>query len=191
MTGHVLPLGTRIRGLFAEAWARRRRRRAALLAAIAAAAAIVVLLAARDEPRAPVVQPAPVQALTLAQPPGMGVACPAAPNSIACDRIGIAAWLPGRRLPSRLVATVDGRSTILRNQTGACARGQARCARFFTGYLQHAGLLDGALRVTPDRGRYHWYGRRAVAGTLELRATYPDGHVAATTRRVELSPGWG
>ena len=190
MTGLALTLGDRIRGLFAEAWARRRRRRAAL---VAAAAAVVVLFAARDEPRAPVPQPAPapVPALTLAQPPGMGVACPAAPNSIACDRIGIAVWLPGRRLPSRLVATVGGRSTILRDRTVGCARGRARCDRFFTGYLQHAGLLDGALRVTPDRGRYHWYGRRPITGTLALRATYPDGRVAATTRRVELSPGWG
>jgi hypothetical protein len=121
----------------------------------------------------------------------MGVACPAAPNSIACDRIGIAVWLPARRLPSRLVATVGGRSTILHDETVGCARGQARCPHFFTGYLRHAGLLDGALRVTPDHGRYLWYGRRPVTGTLALRARFPDGHVAATTRRVELSPGWG
>ena len=130
-------------------------------------------------------------ALRLAQPPGIGVACPAAPNSIACDRIGIAVWLPARRVPTRLAATIAGRSTVLRDQTTGCARGRARCDQFFAGYLRHAGLLDGALRVTPDRGRYRWFGRHPVSGTLTLRATYPGGHVAATTRRVELSPGWG
>ena len=53
------------------------------------------------------------------------------------------------------------------------------------------GLLDGALKVTPDEGRYRWLGRHPVAGTLTVTATYRDGSRAVATRRVPLAPGWG
>lgn len=123
----------------------------------------------------------------------MGVACPRAPNSIACDRIGIAVWVsvtPAH--PIHLVATIGARSIELHNRTDAayCAS-KRHCQAFYTGYMTHAGLLDGALKVHPDQGRYHWYGRHPVTGTLRLRATYPDGKTAQTTRRAPLGAGWG
>jgi len=180
----------RLRALFDEAWRRARRRRllvaGALIAAMGVAVGLSVALGDRPPvPEAPVV-PAPA-ALALPKDPGMGVACREA-NSVACDRIGIAVWLDS--VPQRLVATVDGRSVALRDAHIVCGR-ERSCPRLYQGELQPAGLLDGALKVTPDEGRYRWFGRHPVAGTLTITATYRDGSRAVATRRVPLNPGWG
>ena len=95
----------------------------------------------------------------------MGVACPEA-NSIACDRIGIAVWLDSA--PQRLVASVGGRSVALRDAHIRCGA-DSSCPRLYQAMLQPAGLLDGALKVTPDEGRYRWLGRHPGRGDA-------DGH---------------
>jgi len=178
-----------LRALFEEAWQRRRgrHRRVAVVLLLAAcfAATFVAVRDGRHSPRRPG-RHAVLPSLVLSGAPGIGVACPRAPNSIACDRVGIAVSLPTRR--AQLRATIAGRSVQLRNRaTGACPR--AGC--FYSGYMRHAGLLDGALRVHPDHGRYHWYGRHPVTATIQLTATYPDGTHAQTIRRAPVAPGWG
>lgn len=186
-----------LRGLFDEAWDRTRRRRRWTLAVLITGAAVLVAVVATPTRNnaAPGRKPAtpPPAALALPRAPGIGVACPGKPNSIACDRVGIAAWVsttPDR--PSRLVASIAGMSVELHDRTdGAFCASRRPCSHLYTGYLQHAGLLDGALKVHPDQGRYRWYGRHPVTGTLRLRATYHNGGTAQTTRRVPLAPGWG
>jgi hypothetical protein len=178
----------RLRALFDEAWRRTRRRRllvaATLVAAVAVAVAVAVAQSAGDRS---VPAAAPPATLALPRDPGMGVACPEA-NGIACDRIGIAVWLDSA--PRRLVARVGGRSVVLRDAHIRCGA-DASCPRLYQAMLQPAGLLDGALKVTPDEGRYRWLGRHPVVGTLTVTATYRDGSRAVATRRVPLAPGWG
>jgi hypothetical protein len=178
----------RLRALFDEAWRRTRRRRllvaATLVAAVAVAVAVAVAQSAGDRS---VPAAAPPATLALPRDPGMGVACPE-PNSIACDRIGIAVWLDSA--PRRLVARVGGRSVVLRDAHIRCGA-DASCPRLYQAMLQPAGLLDGARKVTPDEGRYRWLGRHPVVGTLTVTATYRDGSRAVATRRVPLAPGWG
>jgi hypothetical protein len=143
----------------------------------------------RDRAKPGVPQPS---VLALPKPPGIGVACPTA-NSIACDRVGIAVWIsPTPALPAHLVATIGDRSVELRDQTDAayCASKQP-CSHFYIGYLHHAGLLNGTLKVRPDHGRYRWYGRHPVTAAMHITAITANGARAVTTRRVELAPGWG
>jgi hypothetical protein len=58
---------------------------------------------------------------------------------------------------------------------------------YYSGFLQPAGLIDGALRVIPDGGRMHWTGVHPRWVTVTIRAK----GFAPLQRRVELSPGWG
>jgi hypothetical protein len=118
----------------------------------------------------------------LSREPDVGVACPRA-NSIACDRVGLALWL---EVPARRVtATIDGRALRLRP-----SRWRNRQAPWI-GYLQPAGLLDGPLKVTPDRGRDHWEGRHPKTAHVVVRLTRPDGTRAVTRVQVPLLAGWG
>ncbi|MEA2157100.1 MAG: hypothetical protein QOE11_3240 [Solirubrobacteraceae bacterium] len=180
-----------LRALFEEAWRRRRNRHRVVAVLLLGTCLAAGLVGARAHRRGadPAARPAVIARLALAAAPGIGVACPRAPNSIACDRVGIAVSLPTRHADLR--ATIAGRSVRLRNRsTGACPH-SGPCSGFYTAYMRHAGLLDGALRVHPDAGRYHWYGGHPVSADLRLTATYPDGTRAQTTRRVPLAPGWG
>jgi hypothetical protein len=187
-------VGERLRALFDEAWTRARRRRRWSIAVVATIVlASVVLVATRNPDHATLAGRPPVAphaaVLVLPRAPGMGVACPGAPNSIACDRIGLAVWL--RAAPAHLVASIGRRSVVLRDRHIALCAPRRPCGVYYTGYLQPAGLLNGALAVRPDRGRYYWAGGHPVTGKLHLVATYRDGRTAQTTRRVPLSPGWG
>jgi hypothetical protein len=177
-----------VRALLEEAWQRARRRRLGTLGTVGilvlALAGIIASRGSEPRERAGVASPRPA-ALVLPKPPGIGVACPAAPNSIACDRVGIAVWLA--HVPRRVNVVIAGHSVRLR---AAQPRSQD-CPCFFTGYLKPAGLIDGALRITPDAGRYRWYGRHPVTTTMRITATEANGPAATTTRRVELAPGWG
>jgi hypothetical protein len=118
----------------------------------------------------------------LSREPDVGVACPRA-NSFACDRVGLALWLsvPARRV----TATIDGRALALRP-----SRWRNKQAPWI-GYLQPAGLLDGELQVTPDRGRDHWEGRHPKSARVVVRLTRPDGTRAVTRLTVPLRAGWG
>ena len=116
----------------------------------------------------------------LSRAPEVGVACPQA-NSIACDRVGLAVWL--RRPAAGVTATIDGRSLRLRRPE--------RRDGWYEGYLQPAGLLHGALRVTPDRGRYYWQGSHPKDAQVRVTIRRDDGSVERATRVVALRAGWG
>jgi hypothetical protein len=112
----------------------------------------------------------------------VGVSCPQA-SSIACDRVGLALWLAVSA--RRVTATIDGRTLRLHP-----TRWRDKQAPWI-GYLQPAGLLDGELRVTPDRGRDHWEGRHPKNARVVVRLTRPDGTRAVSRLTVALRAGWG
>ncbi|MEA2364182.1 MAG: hypothetical protein QOD71_3327 [Thermoleophilaceae bacterium] len=122
----------------------------------------------------------------------MGVACPQ-PSSIRCDRVGLAVWLPKRA--GRLEASIAGRALTLRWRASvdAAAYGITKYGRvdYYEGFLQPAGLIDGPLRVRPERGRYHWTGRHPVSARVRLVAHYAEGRSAHRTLSVGLAAGWG
>jgi hypothetical protein len=154
------------------------RRRSLTLVALAAAGVGACGSRAADPP-APAV--AHGERL-LSREPYLGVACPEA-NSIACDRVGLAVWLKHRA--AHVTAAVDGRSLRLR-----AARSDGRGA-WYEGYLQPAGLLDGPLKVTPDRGRYHWAGAHPRTARVTIAVRRADGRRAEAHVRVALRAGWG
>jgi hypothetical protein len=54
------------------------------------------------------------------------------------------------------------------------------------GFLRPAGLIDGPLKVRPDKGRYYWIGKHPVYA----RVTVSAGGRARTVR-VPVWAGWG
>jgi hypothetical protein len=116
----------------------------------------------------------------FSQAPSVGVACPTA-NSIACDRVGVAVWL--KRPAARVSAIIDGKRVALRPPR---ARGG-----WWWGYLRPAGLIDGPLRVTPDRGRYNWAGGHPLSAHVAVTIVRASGPRERATVTVPLRPGWG
>ena len=111
----------------------------------------------------------------------MGVRCPG-PNSITCDRVGLAVWL--EQPATRLTATIEGKPLRM--------KAPVRPKGYYEGSLQPAGLTTpGPMHVTPDRGTSYWEGRHPLRARVHLVASYGDGSVAATTVRVWLHSGWG
>jgi hypothetical protein len=100
------------------------------------------------------------------------------------------------------MATVNGRAVAMAIPCGNrefpyacgpyCRETSTPCFTYFEGRLQPAGLIDGSLKVRPDRGRYRWLGssRRPIA-VIRLVALYRGGKVARTTVRVPLQAGYG
>jgi hypothetical protein len=126
--------------------------------------------------------------LSLRLPPYLGVACPG-PNSIACDRVGLAVWLV--KPAARVTASVAGLPVPMRVPAGFRPTPYlGPQGGYWEGFLQPAGLRDGALRVRPDAGRLSWYGRHPVNTTVRITAHYLDGS-ATTVVRAQLHPGWG
>jgi hypothetical protein len=123
----------------------------------------------------------------FSQGPDMGVAC-RVPNSIACDRVGLAIRL--RRPAVAVSATVDGAPLRLndREWSGPAHNGRRT---MFVGFLQPAGLLNGPLKVRPDGGRYHWIGSHPVFARVHIVADYGHGELASVTVSVEVRAGWG
>jgi hypothetical protein len=123
----------------------------------------------------------------LAQEPRLGVAC-GVPNSIKCDRVGLAVWL--RRPALSVTATVAGEPVELDDPTWS---GPARNGRrmMFAGFLQPAGMLNGPLKVHPDRGRFWWAGGHPAPARLRIVANYGNGHRTSATTTVLLAGGWG
>lgn len=172
---------------------RRRRRRvaAAVIAAIALGALVGVLaddpgsapLRSPKAPRVMVVSPDAV----LARQPYLGVACPT-PNSIRCDRVGLAVWLKRPALSVR--ATLAGRTFSLDHRGDLPARGRAPRTEF-DGFLQPAGIVR-RLGVRPDAGGRFWYGDGFPRSPdVQLRIDYSNGQQVVTELRVLLAPGWG
>jgi hypothetical protein len=151
---------------------------------------IVVLAAAFIACVAIADAPSRGQLLELRRTPYLGVACPGAPNSIKCDRVGLAVWL--KRPAIRVGATVTGRQVTMRiPRTFRPSRYLGRRGEYWEGFLQPAGLISGPLRVRPDRGRYIWFGRHPVHAKVRIAAFYRDGSSSSTVVRVSLRPGWG
>jgi hypothetical protein len=119
----------------------------------------------------------------LRRPAYAGVACPRA-NSIACDRVGLAVGL--REPAAGVTARIDGQALGL----NPAKLGGPRHTDWI-GYLQPAGLLDGAPRITPDRGRTFWQGRHPKRIRLVVDVLRRDGSTVRTRTQVTLSPGWG
>jgi hypothetical protein len=130
--------------------------------------------------------------LRLARQPYAGVRC-AQPNSIVCDRIGLAVWLV--RPAARLTATIAGKP--IRMAIPARIRSKPtgyylRAPLLLRGSAQTRGLLEaGPFHVTPDAGRYYWESRHPRPLRVHLVASYRDGGSASTTVRIWLHPGWG
>jgi len=186
--------------------------RIALGAAVAIAAAtllliIAVVLAFRDGSGGVSDHARPSQAgigptarLALKREPYIGVSC-RRPNSIACDRVGLAIWL--HRPAARVTATINGRTVALGLPCGSAKYHETcssycrevghdqPCGTYFEGSLRPAGLLDGPLKVKPDRGRYHWIGEHETVGVVRVTAAYRNGKTATITKRVPVRPGWG
>ena len=122
----------------------------------------------------------------------MGVSC-GKPNSIRCDRVGLAVWSP-RRLP-QIEASIAGRQLTLpwKSATPGATWDMPRYRRlnYYEGFLSPAGLLDGRLHVRPDGGRYHWTGLHPKAATIRLIGRPASGPARRAVRRVYLAAGWG
>lgn len=181
--------------LFEEARRRTRRRRrliAATLALTVIAIGIGLALvlghgispAGRKEPRPLFVKPKTL----LLRPPYLGVSCSKA-SSIACDRVGLAVWVPS---PARAVSvTIAGRRFDLTDDptfVGPHRRGQPR---MFVGFLNRAGLRHGPLAVQVENGRNRWTGVHPVYARLGVVVTFDNGSQQATSLRVGLQPGFG
>jgi hypothetical protein len=110
-------------------------------------------------------------------------------------------WL--RRPATRLTATINGRTVAMGVPCGSAryhescpeycrlvAREQP-CGTLFEGFLRPAGLLNGSLKVRPDRGRYYWVGTHETVGLVRMTATYPNARTATVMIPVPVRPGWG
>jgi hypothetical protein len=103
----------------------------------------------------------------------IGVACPNA-NRLRCDRVGVAIRLRdhGAR---RLRAWVASRAVKMRPvESGEEARPREP-HRYWEGYLQPAGLVDGPLRSLAQSGTFRWEGRPSVAASVRIDAR-SSGH---------------
>jgi hypothetical protein len=122
----------------------------------------------------------------------MGVACERS-NSIRCDRVGLAVWLPERA--RTLEASLAGARVRMRWRATTAGADfdvtRYRRVHYYEGFLAPAGLIDGALRVQPDGGRYHWTGAHARSARMTLVAREATGRAARVTLRVGLAAGWG
>jgi hypothetical protein len=185
-------------GVIEEARRRQRRRRSAVLGIVLAAAVVALggILASRDGPAVTPhagsgagARPASVSrsAGMFTREPDVGLACHV-PNWIACDRVGLAVWL--RRPAVSVSATIAGSPLKLGDRTWS---GPARNGKrtMFAGFLHPAGLLSGALKVHPDRGRYYWIGSHPLFATVRVTAFFGGGQTASSSTRVQVRPGWG
>lgn len=121
----------------------------------------------------------------LSRPPYLGVACPV-PNSIACDRVGLAVWL---RKPARRVSATIGRQRFALDDERwrRDTRGDAHI-----GYLQPAGLRgEGPLGVRVDEPPDRLTRADAARPLITLRITLAGGRTVVTRTRAGLHPGWG
>ena len=122
----------------------------------------------------------------LAGSPFVGVAC-RVPNSIACDRVGLAVWL--RHPAISVSATIDGRTLRLDNATwsGPTHRGRRS---MFAGFLRPVGLVN-MLHLASGAGPVRWLGNDAPSPQVTLRIDDGNSRVSVTRVNVYLSAGWG
>lgn len=119
----------------------------------------------------------------------MGVACPV-PNSIACDRVGLAVRL---RRPARAVVAAIGDRRFKLDDPEWSGRLEPGGRRGFAGFLRRAGL--GApgepLAVNPRRSDGRWLGSRPVVADVRLLIDRGARRRETVEIRVGLGAGWG
>jgi hypothetical protein len=157
-----------------------------LLVAVTASGSLIACATAEDVQRESSADgdQSPQLTVPLARAPYMGVSCDGRPNWIGCDRVGLYVYLTHD--VARLTASIEGRGVPMRR-----ARGGEDARHNWEGFLKPAGLIDGPLKVRPDRGRYHWFGRRPVYGRVRLTAFDDEDRSATTRLRLRLAAGYG
>jgi hypothetical protein len=159
-------------------------RHAALIASAALLAVGCGAQTAADQPARPATTrsgPPPVPASRLlSEAPAVGVAC-RRPSSIACDRVGVAVWL--KRAAVGVTVTIAGKRLRLRPPRSRKG--------WWEGFLHPAGMIDGALRVTPDRGRFYWQGTHPRDVHIVVAITRASSGTDRTSVTVPLRAGWG
>jgi hypothetical protein len=157
-----------------------------ILVAVAASASPIACGGAEDAQRgrSAIGDQSPELTVPLARAPYVGVSCDGRPNWIGCDRVGLYVYLT--HAIARLTASIEGRAVRMRP-----ADGGEDARHDWEGFLKRAGLIDGPLKVRPDRGRYHWFGRRPVYGQVRLTAFDDEGKSATRTLRLRLAAGYG
>lgn len=120
------------------------------------------------------------------QDPYMGVSC-STPNSIACDRLGLAVWLDR---PAKVTATVDGGTLPLNDRRWSYVTRQGGKPLYvYAGFLQPAGL-SARLHVVPTHGTT-WLGANAPNPLVHFRIAYRNRRIVRTQERLWLHAGWG
>ncbi len=138
----------------------------------------------------------------LSKSPYLGVRCPI-PNSIACDRVGLAVWL--KRPAASITATIAGAPVVL-DRFGDELLDPLVGHREFDGYLQPAGIVS-RLHIHPVAGNeiltkhgrtevvvshQMWFGEgNARPPLIRLTIRYANGQTLITQLRVGLEAGWG
>jgi hypothetical protein len=181
--------------LFGEAWERRRRRHqlVAWVGLTMCAVALLSYVAVRPghgsgvasipQPRGAIAQP---PAAVFSQPPYMGVRC-AVPNSIACDRVGLAIWL--KRPAYAVTASIDGRRLTM-DRFGDRLISAVAPRTEFDGYLRPAGIMPN-MHVQPVPGTSIWLGDPTPLAVVRLLIDYGSGRYVTTHLQVALMAGWG
>lgn len=197
--------------LIHEAWEHRRRRHRAFGIAALAALSVTALIVALSSHGSgstsgrSVPSPSPKvvrSSAVLSRSPYLGVRC-RVPNSIACDRVGLAVWL--KRPAVSVTARINGAALVL-DSYGAAAVSARVPRRQFTGFLHPAGIVS-RLHVRPVNGNLvttshgqtqvsvshqMWYGEsNARSPLIELTIRTSTGKTLITRLRVGLAAGWG
>lgn len=109
-----------------------------------------------------------------------GVSC-RTPNSIACDRYGLAGALQPR--PHSVVAVVGGRQLPLARSN----RGSPQ----WVGHLRDAGLARTLAASGAIIANSRWNGAGAPVIGARIVATFADGHREVLPALTRLCAGWG
>jgi GNAT superfamily N-acetyltransferase len=182
--------------LFGEAWARQRRRHRSIAWSLVGLLAVALLLRLTSggaqsggtiAPRTPI--PVVSAGTVLARAPYLGVRCPS-PNSITCDRVGLAVWL--RRPALHVSGTIAGQPLVLDWFGDERRVGSLPPRRELDGYLHPARIVT-RLGVHPD-ARGQWFGSPTgpwPTPIVRLTITFANGRRVVTRLRVPLRTGWG
>ena len=162
--------------------------RAALAAGLVIAA---IASGCADEERRAARAPSAAQLELLRGPNGrekapyMGVSCKV-PNSITCDRVGLAVGLS--RPAAAVTASFNGRRRLELESPGKLADGGGTG---WQGFVQPAGLASGDWGRIELTANDRWLGDSPAGAVVRLTARYTDGTSASRLMLVPLMPGWG
>lgn len=155
-----------------------------LLLSLAAVAATLIALKMGSHSPPPRATASPAE--VFVQDPYMGVSC-STPNSIACDRLGLAVWLDR---PAEVTANVAGATLKLDDPRWSyITRQGGKPLYVYAGFLQPAGLTT-RLHVVPVHGSI-WLGDNAPTPRVRFRIAYRNSRIITTQERLWLHAGWG